>query len=104
MQKAVRHLATALCSSRLNTSFPLSELKESPLLFIFYFIFCLFRATPVTYGGSQARGLIGAIAVGLRHSHARSEPRLQPTTTAHATPDPYPTERGQGLNPQPHGS
>ena len=33
----------------------------------------------MTYGGSQARGLIGAIAVGLRHSHARSEPRLQPT-------------------------
>ena len=37
----------------------------------------------VAYGGSQARGLIGAIAVS--HSHARSEPCLRPTpyTTAH---------------------
>ena len=33
-----------------------------------------FRATPVTYGGSQARG--GAVAAGLRHcrSNARSKP------------------------------
>ena len=28
--------------------------------------FCLFRATPAAYRGSQARGLIGAIAAGLR--------------------------------------
>ena len=27
-----------------------------------------FRATPVAYGGSQARGLIRVIAAGLRHS------------------------------------
>ena len=28
-----------------------------------FFFFLLFRATPETYGGSQARGPIGAIAV-----------------------------------------
>ena len=46
-----------------------------------FFFLCLFRAAPTSYGGSQARGLIGATAAGLCHSHsnARSEPRLQPT-------------------------
>ena len=41
-------------------------------IFIYLFIFCLFafsRAAPVAYGGSQARGLIGAIAADLHHSH-----------------------------------
>ena len=36
---------------------------------LFYFIFCLFRAAPAACGGSQARGQIGAVAIGLRHSH-----------------------------------
>ena len=47
-------------------------------------------AAPAAYGGSQARGLIGAVATGLHHSHsnAGSEPRLQPTPQLMATPDP----------------
>ena len=47
-------------------------------MYFFIFIFCLFRAAPTAYGGSQARSLIGAIAAGLHHSHsnARSEPHL----------------------------
>ena len=46
---------------------------------------CLFRAAPKAYGGSQARGQIGAVANGLRHSHsnARAKLHLQPYTTAH---------------------
>ena len=32
--------------------------------------FCLFRAAPAAYGDSQARGLIGAVATGLRQSHS----------------------------------
>ena len=49
--------------------------------FFFFYLFVLFRATPVAYGGSQVRGLIRAVAVGLRqsHSNARSEPHLQST-------------------------
>ena len=45
--------------------------------------------TPAAYGGSQARGLIGAVATGLHqsHSNAGSEPRLQPTPQLTATPD-----------------
>ena len=40
----------------------------------FFFVFCLFRVTPTAYGGSQARGQIGAVAVGLRHSTATPDP------------------------------
>ena len=32
--------------------------------------FRFFRAAPAAYGGSQARGLIGAAAAGLHHSHS----------------------------------
>jgi len=44
----------------------------------------------VAYGGSQARGLIRAIAAGLHHSHsnARSEPCLPPTPQITAMLDP----------------
>ena len=60
----------------------------------------------MAYGGSQSRGLIGAVAAGLHQSHSNggSEPRLQPTPQFRATPDSQPTEQGQGSNPKPHGS
>ena len=46
-------------------------------------------AAPAAYGGSQARGRIGAVATGLHqsHSNAGSEPRLQPTPQLTAMPD-----------------
>ena len=60
----------------------------------------------MAYGGSQARGLIGAIATSLCQSHSNmgSEPHLQPTPYLKAMPDSQPTEQGQGLNVQPQGS
>ena len=72
------------------------------------FLFCLFafsRAAPEAYGGSQDRGPIRAIAASLRqsHSNAGSQPRLRPTQLT-ATPDPEPTEQGQGSNLQIRGS
>ena len=33
-----------------------------------YVCIYLFRAAPTAYGGSQAKGRIGALAAGLRHS------------------------------------
>ena len=65
----------------------------TPSLFFFVvvlFCFFFFRAAPVAYRGSQARGQIGAVAVGLHHSHSNSgsKPRLQPTLQLTATPDP----------------
>ena len=73
--------------------------------FLVFFFFLLFKTAPVVYGGSQARGRIRATAAGLRHSHShtRSEPRLQRTPQLTATPDPPPTDQGQGLNPHAHG-
>ena len=58
--------------------------------FVFVFVFCLYRAAPAAYGGSQARGLIEATAAGLHQSHSntRSKLRLQPTVQLTATPDP----------------
>ena len=57
---------------------------------IFFFVFCLYRATPVAYGGSQAGGLIRAVATGLHqsYSNAGTEPHLGPTPQRTATPDP----------------
>ena len=67
-------------------------LKFFHFLFLFLFV-CFFRATPIAYGSSQARGGIGAVAattamatqdpsgISLHHSHSNSgsKPRLRPT-------------------------
>ena len=60
------------------------------IAFFFFFFLCLFRATLVAYGGSQARGRIGTVAAGLHHSHsnARSELRLWSIPQLTAMPDP----------------
>ena len=56
----------------------------------FLSFFLLFRAPAMAYGGSQARGLIGATAAGLPHSdsNAGSEPCLRPTPQFMASPGP----------------
>ena len=56
----------------------------------FFFFFGLFRAAPTAYGGSQARGVIGAVAASLNHSHSNVgfEPRLRPTPQLTAMQDP----------------
>ena len=48
------------------------------LIFLFCFVFCLFRAAPTAYGGSQTRGLIRAVAASLSQSHSNlgSKPPL----------------------------
>ena len=60
---------------------------SNPILFFFL---SFPRATPVAYEGSQARGLIEAVAAGLRQSYSntRFKPRLQPTPQFTATLDP----------------
>ena len=52
--------------------------QERFLNYYYYYFFVFSRATPATYGGSQARDQIGAIAAGLYQSHSNmgSEPRL----------------------------
>ena len=54
----------------------MAEMKSTEiftsLFFSFLSFFFLFRATPVAYGNSQARGLIGVSAASLHHSHKHS--------------------------------
>jgi len=59
----------------------------------------------LAYGSAQARDQIRATAAShsQSHSHAGSEPHLQPTPQFAATLDPWSTEQGQGSNPCPHG-
>ena len=73
---------------------PLSEASDLTCIFMtlcwVFFFFCLFafsRGAPTVYGGSQARGLIRAVAASLHHSHsnAGSEPCLRPTPWLTAT-------------------
>ena len=59
-------------------------------LFIFLSFYLVFsRAAPSAYGGSQARGQIGAVAAGLYQSHSDlgSELNLRPTPQLMAAPD-----------------
>ena len=69
-----------------------AELPHLPLYSsqVSYLFFSISWATPSGYGGSHARGLIGAVATSLHQSHSNtgSEPRLQPTPQLTATPDP----------------
>ena len=71
------------------------------LSFVHAFFFFFFRA----YGSSQAGGQIRASAAGLCHNHSNlgSELCLQPTPQFMVTPEPQPTDWGQGLNMHPHG-
>ena len=78
-------LPLGLCTCHLKC--PYSNLLAFQSQLFFYF-----RACPMAYGGSQARGQIGASAAGLHHSHSKagSEPSLQPTSQLrqHRIPDP----------------
>ena len=64
--------------------------NSCPTIFFLFFVFVFSRAAPAAHGGSQTRGLIGAVAAGPHHNHsnARSEPHLSPTPQLMAMPDP----------------
>ena len=60
------------------------------LLFFFFFsYFCLFRAVPVAYRNSQARGQMGATAARLHHSYTNAvfQSHLQAILQLTAMPD-----------------
>ena len=62
-------------------------------------------AKPVAYGGSQARGLIRAVAPGLRHSHSNQDPNgiCDLHHSSWQCQILNLTEQGQGSNLCPHG-
>ena len=55
------------------------------LIFFFFCLLSFFRASPTAYRGSQARGLIRAVAAGLRHN-SQQHRILNPLSEA--TPQP----------------
>ena len=62
--------------------------KEIQVSVIFLLFLCVcFRAEPAAYGGSQARGQIGAVAAGQCHINTKFK-CLRPTPQLSATPDP----------------
>ena len=65
------------------------------------FYFCLFRAAPTAYGGSQASGWIRAVAASLHYSHsnAGSKPCLWRTPQLTAMPDPLTHWVRSGIKP-----
>ena len=70
-------------------------LEKSKNNFYFIYLFCLFvlfKAASAAYGGSQAKGRMGAAAAGLHQSHSNtgSEPYLRPTPQLMAMLNPYP--------------
>ena len=67
-----------------------ARLSSTVFLFVCLFCLCLFRATPMAYGSSQARGPVRAVAASLRQSHSNARPnlRLRPTPQLTAMPDP----------------
>ena len=87
---------THILMDTMSGSQPAESQWELPDFFLFCFVlFCLFRATPAAYGGSQARDRIRTVATGLCHSHSniRSEWHLRRTSQLMATPDPQPLKK-----------
>ena len=55
-----------------NFYFWIGEQGTYSLLYFFFFFSVFSRAIPAAYGGSQASGLTGAVAVGLCQSHSNA--------------------------------
>ena len=83
-------IAKAIGESNTGEEHYFIEKKEEVGKGCFVFFFCLLGPQPVAYGGSWARGPIGAVAAfqGHSQSNATSEPCLRPTAQLMATPDP----------------
>ena len=86
------HFILLSCSLSLLLSFLVFSDFIDLRFYLFPGFFCLFAiswAAPASYGGSQARGPIRAVAAGLRqnHSNTGSKPCLRPTPQLTATPD-----------------
>ena len=94
---ACRYKASKECLYHIIDTIHVLHQAISFVLFLKWFrtfFFCLFRTTPMAYGGSQARGQIRAVAAALHqsHSNAGSELCLRPTPQLMVMPDPQPTE------------
>ena len=93
-----RHYTEILKAARQQ---PVGSVREIQCCFVFWGVF---RAAGAAYGSSKDRDRIRAIASATQDGVSlgcKLHPRLTPQLMA--TPDPQPTERGQGSNPHPYG-
>ena len=67
-----------------------AQLDTSPTSLLACLLFLSLRDAPVAYGGSLARGGIGAVAAGLHHSHSNAESKLRLRPTPQLRAMPYP--------------
>ena len=81
-----------VCSHEISLRRPFPPLNHKVLevfsvggLFVCLFVL-LFRAAPIAYGVSQARGQIGATAAGLCHSHSNTRTELHHSSWQHWIP------------------
>ena len=83
-------LSSNLCLNTIYFSQSFHNTCPDPQSMLCIFFFAISWAALAAYGGSQARGLIGAVASSLRHSHSNtgSEPKYATYTTAHGNADP----------------
>ena len=81
-------------SSYYLVSFCVSQKDQ---FFVCFFV-CLFRASPVAYGSSQARGLNGATPASLHHSHSSAGSKLCLRPNLHRS-----SQQHQILNPLSNG-
>ena len=91
----IKHLAFHFFTECYHTVLTVLQLvsltQQHTFIYLFIFSFLSFLGPlPVAYGGSQARGPIGAAATGLgpSHIHSGSEPCLRPRPQLRAMPDP----------------
>ena len=82
-----------------------SQEIDPPHICTTFFFFWLFRAAPMAYGSSQARGGIRATAAGHTATATGCQIRAVSViyTTAYGNTGSLTHWRGQGSNPQPHG-
>ena len=76
-------LETNIFKCYTNSPRPRKSANCPQIISLSFFVFQSFegRTALSAYGGSQARGLIGAVAAGLRQSHSHSESELHLRTT-----------------------
>ena len=80
MKKTTLHYQSTSQLLRIYSFLYVNSIFQYLTKFFFFFFFVISWAAPMAYGGSQARGWIGAVATGLgqSHSNAGSEPCRQP--------------------------
>ena len=80
----------ALLKQAIGSDLLVTVVAASNIISAFFVFLPFLGPLPSAYGGSQARGLIGAVAASLCHSHgiSGSGPHLPATPQLTATPDP----------------